>query len=126
MTLTSQLSGVRAITIFMRSTSEFSDYAHWRLRGRRLEFSARVGAAVFFRTRSGTTAGGVGARRARSTGYVFYRSMLAEQAFVVIAAAVGIAPGKHPECKGKGRVPMHHGLRGKECPRSGGYGRHVA
>jgi hypothetical protein len=25
-----------------------------------------------------------------------------------------------PTCKGKGRVPMHHGLRDKECPRCGG------
>ena len=27
-----------------------------------------------------------------------------------------------PQCKGSGRVPMHHGLRDKECPRCGGRG----
>lgn len=65
-----------------------------------------------------------------------YRSMLAEQAFVVIYAAVAqlqleTVAGVHalhpanpecPECNGKGRVPMHHGLRNKECPRCGGRG----
>ena len=62
--------------------------------------------------------------------------MLAEQAFVVIYAPVAqlqleSVPGAHtlppantecPECKSKGRVPMHHGVRDKECPRCGGRG----
>ena len=70
-----------------------------------------------------------------------YRSMLAEQGFVVICAplaqlqleAVASVHVLHPattecpECKGKKRVPMHHGprdedLRDKECPRCGGRG----
>ena len=70
-----------------------------------------------------------------------YRAMLAEHAFVVICAplaqlqleAVASVHVLHPattecpECKGKKRVPMHHGLRDedlrdKECPRCGGRG----
>jgi hypothetical protein len=62
--------------------------------------------------------------------------MLAEQAFVVIYAPVAqlqleTVAGTHalhpantecPQCKGKARVPMQHGLRDKECPRYGGRG----
>jgi len=65
-----------------------------------------------------------------------YRSMLTEQGFAVIYAPVaqlqleavaGVhalhpANTKCPQCKGTGRVPMHHGLRDKECPRCGGRG----
>ena len=64
-----------------------------------------------------------------------YRLMLGEQGFVVIHAHVSkleleAGPGGRlhpantecPQCKGKGRVPMHHGLRDKECPRCGGRG----
>ena len=65
-----------------------------------------------------------------------YRVMLAEQAFVVIhthvsqlqlEAVVGMyalhpANTDCPQCKGSGCVPMHHGLRAKECPRCGGRG----
>jgi len=61
-----------------------------------------------------------------------YRSMLAEQDFVVIYAHVSKlqletadvrvqAMTECPQCKGKARVPMHHGLRDKECPRCGGH-----
>ena len=60
-----------------------------------------------------------------------YRSMLAEQDFAVIYAPVAklqlesvtsvhaLHPANTdcPECEGKGRVPMHHGLRDKESPR---------
>jgi len=63
--------------------------------------------------------------------------MLTEQGFAVIYAPVGqpqleASAGVHAlhpantgcsTCKGKGRVPMHHGLRDKECPRCGGRGR---
>jgi DnaJ-class molecular chaperone len=62
--------------------------------------------------------------------------MLAEQGFVVIyehvsklqletvagAHALHPANTECPQCKGTGRVPMHHGLRDKECPRCGGRG----
>jgi len=62
--------------------------------------------------------------------------MLTEQGFAVIYAPVaqlqleavaGVhalhpANTKCPQCKGTGRVPMHHGLRDKECPRCGGRG----
>jgi len=65
-----------------------------------------------------------------------YRSMLAEQGFVVLyehvsklqlEASAGVhalhpANTECPQCKGTGRVPMHHGLRDKECPRCGGRG----
>jgi len=67
-----------------------------------------------------------------------YRAMLAEQGFRVIHAPVtelhleggASAHAFHPantecpECKGKGkgRVPMHDGLRDKECDRCGGRG----
>jgi len=65
-----------------------------------------------------------------------YRLMLAEQGFVVIYEHVSklrleASAGAHalhpantecPQCKGTGRVPMHHGLRDKECPRCGGRG----
>lgn len=61
-----------------------------------------------------------------------YRLMLTEQGFAVIYApvaqlqleAIGVwvvtANEDCPTCEGKGRVPMHHGLRDKECPRCGG------
>ena len=63
-----------------------------------------------------------------------YRLMLAEQGFVVIYEHVSklqladrrrpacAAPGKHrvPAVQRHCRVPMHHGLRDKECPRCGG------
>ena len=65
-----------------------------------------------------------------------YRSLLAEQGFAVIYAHVTMlaletaasARALHPEntecpqCRGSGRVPMHHGLRDKACPRCGGRG----
>ena len=65
-----------------------------------------------------------------------YRVTLAEQGFVVIYEHVSklqleASGGTHalhpantdcPQCEGKGRVPMHHGLRDKECPRCGGRG----
>ena len=62
-----------------------------------------------------------------------YRSMLAEQGFVVIYAhaskleleTVDVRVQENtecPMCKGKARVPMHRGLRDKECPRCGGRG----
>jgi len=65
-----------------------------------------------------------------------YRSMLAEQGFVVLyehvsklqlEASAGVhalhpANTECPQCKGTGRVPMHHGLRDKERPRCGGRG----
>jgi hypothetical protein len=61
---------------------------------------------------------------------LLYRSMLAEQGFVVIYEHVSkLQPetvvGVHarcPQCKGSGRVPMHHGLRDKACLRCGGRG----
>jgi len=65
-----------------------------------------------------------------------YRSMLTEQGFAVVYAPVAqlqleAVAGVHalhpantecPQCKGTGRVPMHHGLRDNECPRCGGRG----
>jgi hypothetical protein len=62
-----------------------------------------------------------------------YRVMLSEQSFAVIyqhvskleleASGVRVQPNAECSgCKGKGRVPMHHGLRDKECPRCGGRG----
>jgi len=62
-----------------------------------------------------------------------YRSMLTEHGFAVVYAPVAqlqleAVAGVHalhpantdcPQCKGKGRVPMYHGLRDKECPRCG-------
>jgi len=65
-----------------------------------------------------------------------YRLMLAEQGFVVIyehasklqletiAGVHALHPANIdcPQCKGTGRVPIHHGLRDKECPRCGGRG----
>ena len=65
-----------------------------------------------------------------------YRAMLAEHTFVVIYAHVAqlqlenvadvhmLHPANTdcPECKDKGRVPMHGGLRDRECPRCGGRG----
>jgi len=65
-----------------------------------------------------------------------YRSMLTEQSFEVIYAPVAqlqleAVTGTHalhpantecPQCKGTGRVPMHHALRDKACPRCGGRG----
>ena len=59
--------------------------------------------------------------------------MLVEQGFVVIYQHVskleleahGVRPQANTEsqqCKGKGRVPMHHGLRDKTCDRCGGRG----
>ena len=64
------------------------------------------------------------------------RSVLTEQGFAVIYAPVAQlqleasaavhalhpANTECPQCKGTGRVPMHHGLRDKECPRCGGRG----
>ena len=62
-----------------------------------------------------------------------YRVMLGEQGFAIIYAHVSrldletndvrAQPNAQcPQCKGGGRVPMHHGLRDKECPRCGGRG----
>jgi hypothetical protein len=65
-----------------------------------------------------------------------YRTLLVEQGFVILYCHVSkleleAAPGVRalhpanaecPECKGKGRIPMHHGLRDKECPRCRGKG----
>jgi hypothetical protein len=62
-----------------------------------------------------------------------YRLLLGEQGFVIIyqhvskleleASGVRAQPNAEcPQCNGKGRVPMHHGLRDKECPRCGGRG----
>jgi hypothetical protein len=64
-----------------------------------------------------------------------YRILLTEQKFVVIHAHVSElklenasghslhpANAECPQCKSTGRVPMHHGLRDKECPRCGGRG----
>jgi len=63
-----------------------------------------------------------------------YRSMLAEQGFAVIyahvleletvasARALRAENTECPQCRGSGRVPMHHGLRDKACPRCGGRG----
>jgi len=62
-----------------------------------------------------------------------YRVMLAEQGFVLIYEPVSKLQLEHarpevrmmdecPQCKGKARVPMHHGLRDKDCPRCGGRG----
>jgi DnaJ-class molecular chaperone len=59
--------------------------------------------------------------------------MLADQGSVIIYQHVSKleleasgtraqANAECPQCKGKGRVPMHHGLRDKECPRCGGKG----
>jgi hypothetical protein len=61
------------------------------------------------------------------------RILLSEQGFVVIHQHVSklqleTDEVRHPpntdcpQCKGTGRVPMHHGLRDKECPRCGGRG----
>ena len=63
-----------------------------------------------------------------------YRILLNEQKFVVIHAHVSqlqLEPARvqelHntdcPECKGKGEVPQHGGLRQKTCPRCNGRGR---
>jgi hypothetical protein len=63
-----------------------------------------------------------------------YRSMLTEQGFAVVYAPgaqlqLEAVAGTHvlhpantdcPQCKGTGRVPIHHGLRDRECPRRGG------
>ena len=65
-----------------------------------------------------------------------YRIVLNEQKFVVIHAHVSqlqlenvtrvraLYPGNtdSPECKGKGEVPEHGGLRQKTCPRCNGRG----
>jgi hypothetical protein len=64
-----------------------------------------------------------------------YRILLNEQKFVVIHAHVSelklenasvhsLHPANTdcPECKGKGEVPQHGGLRQKTCPRCGGKG----
>ena len=62
-----------------------------------------------------------------------YRVKLAEQGFAVIYQHVSKIELEHarpqvqmmaecPTCKGKARVPMHHGLRDKDCPRCGGRG----
>src|SRR4029453_7717076 len=65
-----------------------------------------------------------------------YRSILGEQAFVVIYAHVSkveleTPPGVRgvvadnaecPQCQGSGRVPMYHGLRDKDCSRCGARG----
>jgi hypothetical protein len=59
-----------------------------------------------------------------------YRSILAEQGFVVIyehasKLQLETVAGVHarcPQCKGSGRVPMHHVLRDKACPRCSGRG----
>jgi hypothetical protein len=64
------------------------------------------------------------------------RILLAEQGFVLLHCQVSklsleAATGVHalhpanthcPTCKGTGRVPMHHGLRDKACPKCGGRG----
>jgi hypothetical protein len=61
------------------------------------------------------------------------RILLIEQGFVVIYQHVlklqpETVEALHPanidcsQCKGTGRVPMHHGLRDKECPQCGGRG----
>jgi hypothetical protein len=64
------------------------------------------------------------------------RLLLSEQGFVLLHCHVSklqleAARGVHalhpantecPQCKGTARVPMHHGLRDKECPRCGGRG----
>ena len=65
-----------------------------------------------------------------------YRILLNEQKFVVIHAHVSelqlenitgvhaLHPANNdcPECKGKGEVPQHGGLRQKTCPRCNGRG----
>jgi len=62
-----------------------------------------------------------------------YRVQLAEQGFVVIydhvsklqlenVAGVHPANTECPTCQGKAGVPIHAGLRDKECPRCGGRG----
>jgi hypothetical protein len=63
-----------------------------------------------------------------------YRVQLAEQGFVIIYEHVSKLHLEHaaapqarmmdecPQCHGKARVPMHHGLRDKDCPRCGGRG----
>jgi len=62
-----------------------------------------------------------------------YRVLLGEQGFVVfyehvsklqLETVAGTHPANRdcPTCQGKGRVPMHGGLRDKECLRCGGRG----
>jgi hypothetical protein len=62
-----------------------------------------------------------------------FRLLMNEQGFVVIHAHVSKLQLETeevrnppnvdcPQCKGTGRVPIHHGLRDKECPRCGGRG----
>jgi RecJ-like exonuclease len=64
-----------------------------------------------------------------------YRVMLGEQGFAIIYSHVSQlqleaadlraraqANTDCPECKGKGEVPQHGGLRQKTCPRCGGRG----
>jgi hypothetical protein len=64
-----------------------------------------------------------------------YRVLLSEQGFVLLychvselqleaanARALHAANAECPQCKASGRVPMHHGLKDKECPRCGGRG----
>jgi hypothetical protein len=61
-----------------------------------------------------------------------YCLMLTEQGSAVVYAPVTlqleaagvrvITANEDCPCKGKGRVPMHHGLRDKECSRCGGRG----
>jgi hypothetical protein len=62
-----------------------------------------------------------------------YRVQLAEQGFVVVYAPVAQLQletadvrvqtnTECPQCQGKARVPIHGGLRDKECPRCGGRG----
>jgi len=51
-----------------------------------------------------------------------YRVMLAEQGFVEHARPEVRMMDECPQRNGKARVPMHHGLRDKDCPRCGGLG----
>jgi len=51
-----------------------------------------------------------------------YRVMRAEQGFVEHARPEVRMMDECPQRKGKARVPMHHGLRDKDCPRRGGRG----
>jgi hypothetical protein len=64
-----------------------------------------------------------------------YRALLGEQGFVLLychvsqlqleaanVRALHTANSECPQCKASRRVPMHHGLRDKECPRCGGRG----